>query len=70
MNKQKREVNAKGSALQHVYSYLVERFAKKKKKTLLWNNALHKYPAKRILNRYLISTVIWEGWLNTAEPLM
>lgn len=39
-------------------------------KTLLWNNALYKYPAKRILNRYLISTVIWEGWLNTAEPLM
>lgn len=39
-------------------------------KTLLWNNALYKYPAKRILNRYLISSVIWEGWLNTAGLLM
>lgn len=39
-------------------------------KTLWWNNALYKYPAKRILNRYLISTVIWEGLVNTAEPLM
>lgn len=39
-------------------------------KTLPWNNALYKYPAKRILNRYLISTVIREGWLNTAEQLI
>lgn len=39
-------------------------------KTLLWNNALYKYPAKRILNRSLISSVIWEGWVNTAGPLM
>lgn len=67
MRKQRRE--CKGCYLQRS-STRVQLLGWTVCKTLLWNNALYKYPVKRILNRYLISSVIWEGWANTAGLLM